>query len=126
MLHQPSSPTLSSLPISFNKSIFFSTRKISIYYWIAERKDRVGEPGRRSTRLGDDFDWQGGHCANHEVPKVSLRGSFMLITPSLNGVVNGKYSDHQERYDRNIFLKIVPQMLKLQVYCVKIAYPFIS
>ena len=34
-------------------------------------------------RLGDDVDWLGGHCANHEAPEFSLRGSWMLCTPSL-------------------------------------------
>ena len=36
-----------------------------------------------SMRLGDDFDWLGDHSANQEPPEVSLRGSWMLCTPSL-------------------------------------------
>ena len=90
MLHHPSFPTLSSLPISFNKflaftvtkSIFFLEKSLFLIgYRIAERKDKVGEPGRRSMRLGDDFDWLGGYCANHEAPEVRGPGLMDAYHP---------------------------------------------
>ena len=38
-------------------------------------------------RLGDDFNWLRDHSANQEAPEVSLRGSWMLCTPSLLATV---------------------------------------
>ena len=37
----------------------YKSKIFVIEYWIPGREDRVGEPGRRSMRLGDDFNWQG-------------------------------------------------------------------
>ena len=54
-----------------------------IGYRIDGRELGNGQPVKRSMRLGDDFDWLGDHSANQEALEVSLRGSWMLCTPSL-------------------------------------------
>jgi len=38
-------------------------------------EDKVGEPGIFNTRIGEDFDWLGGHSGNYEALEVSLPSS---------------------------------------------------
>ena len=61
--------------------MFLVTVKAKILLKGIGSEDKVGEPGRRSMRLGDDFDWLGGYCANHEAPEVRGPGLMDAYHP---------------------------------------------